>query len=755
MQVTIIGGGSYQWSPKLITDLLGVAPLADMKLVLEDIDPQPLPKMEAYAKLANEKMGTKMTVETTTDQRRALDGADFVIVTISTGGFESMGFDIDIPAAHGIAQSVGDSVGPGGISRSLRNIPVLVSIGRDMEQCCPDAWMLNITNPMTCLTRSVCRETAIKTVGLCHEVGHFCMDLAIAFSKPHTAVRPTVMGVNHFPVITALDIDGADGLALLREMVDELGGLEALRPGPDRPEAEPFSRADFAYRHALKLTLLDRYGALPGAGDRHVAEFIPSALTEESQWAATWGIELTPMARRLAHQDEFVAEVDAVLAGTADMQTWDSGEIVAPVIDSLLTGTTRELPVNLPNCGQCPDLPADVVVESICLVDGDGMRGRDAVRAPAGITEWVRRQVAVQELTVEAAVTGDKSLVLQAFALDPLAGRGDLREIEADGRGAAPGHRPLAAPIRIGAVRIMKVGFIGLGAMGLPMTRNLLAAGHEVTVTSRSRPPIDAAVALGATDAVTVTDLARAAEVVILCVPNSPEVVEVVDALLPGLGERTIVVDCSTIDPDVERAQHEKVRATGARYLDGPLSGGTVGAEKGTLTVMVGGDPATLDEARPALDAVAGLIVHVGGPGMGQVVKLCNNLIYAAQMVATAEATALAVRSGVDMAKLLEVLLHSTGDCTAVRTRLPVAGVLPDSPASNGWKPGFMTDLMAKDLDLALAYGARAGVPLTTTAGSRQVLTAASTAGYGREDFSALAKIVLRSAGLNSSAGLE
>jgi alpha-galactosidase len=431
MQVTIIGGGSYQWSPKLITDLLAVGPLADMHLVLEDIDPVPLDKMEAYARLANEKMGTKMTVSTTTDQRRALDGADFVIVTISTGGFESMAFDIDIPARYGIRQSVGDSVGPGGISRSLRNIPVLVGIGRDMEECCADAWMLNITNPMTALTRSVCRETGIKTVGLCHEVGHFCMDLAIAFGKPHTAISPTVMGVNHFPVITALDIDGADGFGMIRDLVDELGGLEALAPGPDRPVAEPFSRADFGQRHALKLTILDRYGALPGAGDRHVAEFIPSALTEGSQWGKTWGIELTPMARREESQAEYIAEVEAVLAGTDEVQTWDSGEIVAPVIDSLLTGTHRELPVNLPNAGQCPDLPADVVVESICVVDGDGMRGRDAPRAPAAITEWVRRTTAVQELTVEAAVSGDRRIALQAFALDPLAGRGDQRTTEA------------------------------------------------------------------------------------------------------------------------------------------------------------------------------------------------------------------------------------------------------------------------------------------------------------------------------------
>jgi 3-hydroxyisobutyrate dehydrogenase len=254
--------------------------------------------------------------------------------------------------------------------------------------------------------------------------------------------------------------------------------------------------------------------------------------------------------------------------------------------------------------------------------------------------------------------------------------------------------------------------------------------------------------AFGAIDGGTITDVASSSEVLILCVPNSPEVVQVLDAAVPAIGPGTIVVDCSTIDPDVERAQHARVSATGARYLDAPVSGGTVGAKKGTLTLMVGGDEATLADAQPALDPMAGLIVHVGGPGMGQVVKLCNNLIYAAQMVATAEATALAMRSGVDMTKLLEVLVHSTGDCTAVRTRLPVPGVIADSPASNGWQPGFMTDLMAKDLDLALGYGASAGVPLATAATVRQALTAASVAGYGREDFSSVAKVVFELSGL-------
>jgi 3-hydroxyisobutyrate dehydrogenase len=293
----------------------------------------------------------------------------------------------------------------------------------------------------------------------------------------------------------------------------------------------------------------------------------------------------------------------------------------------------------------------------------------------------------------------------------------------------------------------VQIGFVGLGAMGLPMTRHLVEAGHRVTVASRGRGPIETAVGFGAVEGEGPRGVVEASELTFLCVPNSPDVVAVLDDALPALGPGKTVVDTSTIDPAVERAQHERVAATGARYLEAPLSGGTVGAQKGTLTVMVGGDAATLDAVRPALEPFSGLVVHVGGPGMGQVVKLCNNLIYAAQMLATAEATVMAERAGVDLAQLYEVLTHATGDCVAVRTRLPAEGVVPDSPASNGWAPGFMTDLMAKDLDLAIAYAASQQSPLLTSGLVRQLLGAASRAGYGREDFSAMAKVVRGLAG--------
>jgi alpha-galactosidase/6-phospho-beta-glucosidase family protein len=431
VQITIVGGGSYQWTPELLADLLGTESLHGAHIVLEDIDPAPLEKMDALGRRLAEEMGAGVTFSTTTDQRLALAGADFVIVTISTGGFDSMEVDIEVPARYGVRQSVGDTVGPGGINRSLRNVPVLVGVAKDMVEVCPDAWMLNITNPMTCLTRAVCRETPLKTVGLCHEVGNWTMDLAIALGRPAEAVEATVAGVNHLPVVTELLVDGEDGFAVLSGMVSDAGGLDALVPHPGQSEAEPFSRLDFVRRHVLSLTFLEMWGALPAAGDRHIAEFVPWALTEPSRWGADFNIELTPIAKRRKHQDGYVADVDSWLAGTKQLQTWPSGELPAPVIDALVTGSATTVPANIPNTGQVPDAPAGAVVESMCVVDGDGIRGRDRAVLPAPFAELVRRHAAITELTLDAALDGDRSLATSAFLLDPLAGRGDLHQTEA------------------------------------------------------------------------------------------------------------------------------------------------------------------------------------------------------------------------------------------------------------------------------------------------------------------------------------
>lgn len=431
MQVTIVGGGSYQWTPELLADLMGTPSLKEAKLVLEDINPVPLEKTEALGLKLQKEMKSSCTISSTTEQERALDGADFVIVCISTGGFESMGIDLEVSAKHGIRHSVGDTVGPGGINRALRNIPVLVGIAKDMEKYCPDAWLLNITNPMTTLTRAVSRETSIRAVGLCHEVWNFRVDLAMALGRRWEDIRPTIAGINHFPVITALDIDGEDGFSILTDLVCEAGGLETLTPFTGGPEPEPFSILSFIQRNLLKLTLLEHLGAFPAAGDRHIAEFLSSILTPESNWGMDYNIELTSIAERKHHEEGFRSDVDGWLAGTKELQTWQSGELPSPLIEALLGGNPIEAPVNIPNVGQVPCLPKDVVVEAMCVVDSNGIHGKDEPEIPAFYAEMLRRHSVVQEITVEAALSGDVALVDQAFELDPLAGRGDFSETRA------------------------------------------------------------------------------------------------------------------------------------------------------------------------------------------------------------------------------------------------------------------------------------------------------------------------------------
>ena len=415
MRIVIVGGGSRQWGPKLTADILTTPSLTDTNIVLHDIDGSSLGPMGAYCERINREIGASATIEATTDRRAALAGADFVAVTISTGGFTSMAHDLDIPAAYGVRQSVGDTCGPGGINRSLRNIPVLLDIARDMEELCPDAWLLNLTNPMTCLTRAINKETSIKAVGLCHEVVIMSWLVAIALGVPADQLDLTITGVNHLPWITRMSVNGEDGFEALR------------RAMADRPD----ETAWFANEHQLKLAMLEQFGALPGAGDRHVAEFFPSILTEEADWGKAWGVALTSIADRERDEAEYRAEIQTIIDGDKPVPAWQSGEMVAPIIDSLTTGTHRELPLNLPNTGQAPYLPDDVVVETMCVVDADGIRGRDAIVPPAPCAEWTRRHVAVQELTVEAAVSGDARLACAAIALDPLGGRIDARSIEA------------------------------------------------------------------------------------------------------------------------------------------------------------------------------------------------------------------------------------------------------------------------------------------------------------------------------------
>lgn len=410
-RIVVVGGGSYQWVPKLLIDVVNTESLREAEIVLEDVDPAPLPDMVAFVEHLAALARIPLTVTATTDQREALSGADYVVVTISTGGFDSMRHDLAIPERYGIRQAVGDTVGPGGVMRALRNIPVLLGIARDMAELCPDAWLLNLTNPMTTLCRAVTRETPVKAVGLCHEVAGAQHTLSRLLRADYDAFELTVAGVNHLPIVTELRVDGVDAFERLRALLDD-------------PPADERVRLRLA-ANRVKFALFERYGVLPGAGDRHLVEFFPGFLTEQSGWGERWGVALTTIADREAWLDYYKAEFENLRAAT-EVPKEHSGEMVAPIIDSFETGTSRVLPLNLPNAGQCPDLPVDVVVEAMCAVDRDPPRGRTPVTLPPVLAEWVRRIVGSQEATVEAAVTGDRDRVVDAMLLDPFAGRIDF-----------------------------------------------------------------------------------------------------------------------------------------------------------------------------------------------------------------------------------------------------------------------------------------------------------------------------------------
>lgn len=286
---------------------------------------------------------------------------------------------------------------------------------------------------------------------------------------------------------------------------------------------------------------------------------------------------------------------------------------------------------------------------------------------------------------------------------------------------------------------MLRVGFIGLGAMGLPMARNIMKAGFPLTVWAR-RPEAAASIREGGASWVdSPAALARDADIIILMVTNSPDVEALVtgtDGILETAREGLIIVDMSTISPTVSREMAARCGDRGIYFLDAPVSGGTQGAQAGTLSIMAGGDTEAFERARPVLDAMGGKIFHVGPSGAGEVIKLANNILVGAIAAATAEALVLGVKAGADLEAMVEVIGASTGASWQLANQFPLR-------AFNGeFRPGFMTDLLAKDLELALALGAEQHTPLIMTAVARQLYSGAQSAGYGRDDYTSVLRVL-------------
>ena len=416
-KIVIIGGGSYTWGPTFMRDLFATPELAGSTLVLHDILQDRVDLVFTLGQKMLHDFGLDFQLEKTLSLEEALQGADFVILTITTGRLESMRPDLEIPAKYGIKQSVGDTTGPGGLARALRNIPVVAEIGRKVMEICPNALFLNYTNPMTVLTRTLAMQ-GVKVVGLCHEWIGVREKLALIFGTSPEKIQAQIAGVNHLIWVTDLYADG-------KRVWDELPAItERILSGEIKVDEEDTSV--FTDHAKVKSTLFQLYGALPAAGDRHIAEFFPHFINELTHWGADYDLKLTNIADREALEAFAKTMIESVLNGETDLKPFMediSTEAANKIIRAVTSGENYIGIMNLPNVGQVTNLPNIGVVETYGVISNTGAHAIAYGEVPAGVQNILQKHISNQELIVQSALTGDWDLALQVLLNDPLSSR--------------------------------------------------------------------------------------------------------------------------------------------------------------------------------------------------------------------------------------------------------------------------------------------------------------------------------------------
>ena len=293
-----------------------------------------------------------------------------------------------------------------------------------------------------------------------------------------------------------------------------------------------------------------------------------------------------------------------------------------------------------------------------------------------------------------------------------------------------------------------RIGFIGLGNMGLPMAQNLIKAGHEVIGFDVSRPNVEKLAASGGKAAGDANAAASGAEIVVTMLPAGQHVREVYlgadgkSGLAASAAKGTLLIDSSTIDVETARAVAAAVEKKGLLMVDAPVSGGVGGAQGATLTFMVGGSDAAFERAKPVLEKMGKTIVHAGGAGNGQAAKICNNMILGISMIAVSEAFVLAEKLGLDAQKLFDISSKSSGQCWSMTSYCPVPGPVPTSPANRDYQAGFTAAMMLKDLRLAQDAAKAAGAKTPLGADAERIYSRYAESGEAGRDFSGIIRMV-------------
>jgi len=407
-KIALIGAGSHVFARRLITDFLSYPELRESTISLMDIDEEGLALTTAFAKRVVEQHGFKTKIESTLNRREALEGADYVIVSIRVGGTEANKLDLMIPAKYGVKQGIGDTVGPGGVFYALRHIPVILDICYDMEELCPDALLINYTNPMAMICWAVNDYTRIRNVGLCHSVQGTAAELARYLGAPVEELSYWVAGINHMAWFLELKWRGRDAYPILRERFK----------GP-----EVYSRPDAHWAGAdiVRVEIFKAFGYFNTESSQHMSEYVPY-FRKRPELFERFKLDsplerLEKMEKKRKRQEE---ELRELLRENREIPIKRSREYCSEIIYAMETGVPCRINGNVKNDGLITNLLRGCCVEVPCFVDKNGIHPCYVGDLPPQCAALNRTNINVQELGVKAAVEKDKTLAFQAILVDPL-----------------------------------------------------------------------------------------------------------------------------------------------------------------------------------------------------------------------------------------------------------------------------------------------------------------------------------------------
>lgn len=397
MKITFVGAGSVVFTQGLLADLFAFPELTDAHIALHDIDPERLSTAEAAARHIASALGASPRLTAHADRRAALAGADFVINMVQVGMGEATRIDFDVPARYGVRQTIADTLGVGGIFRALRTFPLLRDLGADIAAVCPEAWLLNYTNPMAMNVQYLTEATGLtRVVGLCHSVYWTMRGLAELVSVPFEEVTYRAAGVNHQAWVLSFTRSGEDLYPLLDARI----------------------AADPELRRRVRVDMYRRLGFYPTETSEHSSEYVPWYLHHDSEIARL----RVPVGNYLEIVAENVAEYErtrAALAAGTPLAVEGTMEYAPQIIHSVLTGTPRTIYGNVPNRGLISNLPSTGVVEVPCLVDASGVQPTRAGALPPQLAALNRNYLSMNELVVRAAVEDEPRHIRHAAMADP------------------------------------------------------------------------------------------------------------------------------------------------------------------------------------------------------------------------------------------------------------------------------------------------------------------------------------------------